>query len=113
MSTSSSNRRSFNALWAVMASIAFRYLTANTSISYVEFQRVTTSRGMSLDLRLRSTHACRQAGSAMVVEWMIAKASCRTYVYEYNEGLDGDTIHTLDTMARTPTVCSMSSRSEE
>jgi hypothetical protein len=75
---SSSYLLSLRALSAVILSTAARYRRTNINMSYVEFHRVTTSRGMSLSLRLASWQMRRQAGRAIVVELMIANESCRT-----------------------------------
>ena len=73
-SLSSSYLLNFKPLSPVTLSIAVLYLSTKFIISYVEFQRVTTSRGMRHSLRLSSRQVRRQAGSAIVVEWMMAKA---------------------------------------
>jgi hypothetical protein len=65
---SSSYFLNFNSLFAVIASIGCRYLSANCIISYVEFHRVTTSRGIRHDLNPSRIQIVRQAGRALVVE---------------------------------------------
>ena len=78
--SSNSYLRNLSPLSAVIASIADWYLSTKDSMSNVEFQRVTTSWGMSRTLSFKALHALRQAGSAIVVEWMMAKASCQIYI---------------------------------
>ena len=65
---SSSYFLNLRVLSAVILSIAGLYATANLIMSYVEFHRVTTSRGMSRSLSLSSRQMRRQAGRAIVVE---------------------------------------------
>ena len=79
-SESNSNRRNFMFLSAVTWSIALQYISANAIMSWVEFHRVTTSRGISRALRSSVWQVRRHAGRAMVVEWMIAKANLRSYI---------------------------------
>ena len=68
----------FNSLFAMMLSIGCWYLSANCIISYVEFHWVTTSQWMRYGLNPSWVQMVRQAGSMIVVEWMIAKDNCQT-----------------------------------
>ena len=61
----------------MMSSIAGRNLNAIFTMSYVEFHRVLTSRGMRRTGSLLVVQALRHAGRAAVVEWMIAKDNFR------------------------------------
>jgi hypothetical protein len=63
----------------VMLSIGARYLSAKAIMSKVEFHRVTTSRGIKFGLSLWDSQWRRQAGRAIVVEWMMANESFRSY----------------------------------
>jgi len=74
-----SNARSSASRSAVIASIARRYSKANFNMSNVEFQRVATSHGiMRIDSLSFPRHSF-QRGRSLVVEWMILKASFRSY----------------------------------
>src|SRR5882672_7122035 len=67
-SLSSSYLRNLRDLSTVILSIGFRYSRANTIISWVEFQRVTTSRGISFGFMLWASQIRRHAGRAIIVE---------------------------------------------
>src|SRR6266852_8258018 len=54
-------------LSTVILSIGFQYLRAKTIMSWIEFQHMTTSQGISLSLRPWAWQNCRHAGRAMVV----------------------------------------------
>lgn len=61
----------------VNISTACRYLTATSSMSYVEFQCVFTSRGSNFSRSFNVLRTAFHAGRSFVVEWMILKASLR------------------------------------
>lgn len=75
-SFSSKLRKPF-ALFPHNISMAFLYFSATSSISYVEFHRVFTSRGSNLSAILNVCNTSFQAGSNRVVELTILKDSFR------------------------------------
>lgn len=78
-SSSNSCFRNFNNLSAVTLSKATQYFRAISSMSYVEFHRVLTSRGIRWGRRPWAAQAARHAGRAIVVEFMIANESFRIW----------------------------------
>ena len=60
-------------------STAFRYLTAVSSMSYVEFHRVRTSLGSSLSGMRNSRSVAFHSGSKSVLELITLKANLRIY----------------------------------
>lgn len=77
-SLSSSYFRNLRDLSAVMLSIGFQYSRTNTIMSWVKFQHIMMSWGISLGLGSWSWQNHCHARRAMVVEWMIAKNSCQS-----------------------------------
>lgn len=61
------------------ASTALRYSSATHNISYVEFQRVRTSRGINFSGSFKSTSSFLYAGRRMVLEWTTLAANWRSY----------------------------------
>ena len=62
-----------------MSSMADRYRTANANMSYVEFQRVATSRGIFRAGKSRISRTRNHSGKRSVVECIIAKDILRSY----------------------------------
>jgi glutamate 5-kinase len=63
----------------ICTSIALRWFSAYSNMSYVEFQRVDTSLGNMLGFICNSLKMSFQAGRSFVVEWMILNPSLRSY----------------------------------
>ena len=106
-SSSSSYCRIFKDLFAVILLITLRYSRATFSISYVEFHRVLTSWGISCTWSEWATQASHQAGRTMVVEWMTAKESLRTYSHNRHECKNKEIIiyHIPSLMLCVQTLC--------
>ena len=70
---------------AVIASMAMRYLMANSSMSYVLFQQVDTSQGI-----MHSGRACMESvlfhtGRSLVVEFLSTSANFRSYIHNIDQ----------------------------
>lgn len=65
--------------------MASRYSMAKVNMSYVEFQRVETSRGIIRPSSLRRSSSLNHSGRIKVVEFLTANENLRSYMSYSNQ----------------------------